>query len=40
MMRPRKRILAALRSQQPDRVPYDIGGFNREAFRIFKEKIS
>ncbi len=31
-------MLTALRCRQPDRVPYDICGFNREAFRIFKEK--
>ena len=33
-----ERIMKALRLDQPDRVPYDIGGFNREAFRIFQEK--
>ncbi len=37
-MGPRERVLTALRGQEADRVPYDIGGFNREAFRIFKEK--
>ncbi len=37
-MKPRERVLTALRREQPDRVPYDIEGFNREAFRMFKEK--
>lgn len=34
----RERVLKALRCRKPDRVPYDIDGFNREAFRLFKEK--
>lgn len=34
----RERVLMVLRHQQPDRVPYDINGFNREAFRLVKEK--
>src|SRR3989304_3554328 len=33
-----ERIMKALRLYQPDRVPYDIGGFNREAFRVFQAK--
>ncbi len=44
-MEGRERVLTALRCQQPDRVPYDItpyanglGGFNREAARLFKER--
>ncbi len=37
-MKPRERVLTTLHCQQPDRVPYDICGFNREAWRIFKEK--
>jgi len=37
-MTPRERVLATLKRQEPDRVPYDICGFNREAYRIFKEK--
>lgn len=37
-MEPRERVLTALRCQEPDRVPYDICDFNREAFRRFKEK--
>src|SRR3990167_6279866 len=32
-----ERVLAAFRRQQPDRVPYDIGSFNREALRRFRE---
>ena len=37
-MKPRERVLTAFRCQEPDRVPYDIGGFNRKALRRFKEK--
>lgn len=37
-MEPRERVLITLQRQEPDRVPYDLNGFNREAFRIFKEK--
>jgi uroporphyrinogen decarboxylase len=37
-MQPRERVLRALRRQQPDRVPYDLQGFNREADRLFREK--
>jgi len=37
-MTPRERVLTTLRCQRPDRVPYDLCGFNREAYRIFKEK--
>jgi len=37
-MNSRERIFTVFRCQQPDRVPYDISGFNREAFRIFNEK--
>jgi len=37
-MTPRQRFLTALRREQPDRVPYGIGAFNREALRKFKEK--
>ena len=37
-MTPRERVLTALRRQQPDRVPYDISGFNRQALRLVKEK--
>ena len=37
-MQPRDRVLMALRRQEPDRVPYDLQGFNREAERLFREK--
>src|SRR3990172_798000 len=44
-MTPRERVLATLRNEQADRVPYDIthcsnglGGFNREAARLFRER--
>ena len=37
-MRPRERVLCALRRDEPDRVPYDLTGFNREAYRLFREK--
>jgi uroporphyrinogen decarboxylase len=35
-MTPRERVLTALRRQQPDRVPYEINGFNRVAWARFK----
>jgi len=34
---PRERILTALSRKEPDRVPMDIFGFNREAFKIFQQ---
>ncbi len=44
-MTPRERVLCTLRGGQADRVPYDIthcsnglGGFNREAARLFRER--
>ena len=37
-MQPVERVLTALQHQEPDRVPYDICGFNREALRRFKQK--
>ncbi len=39
-MTPRERLLTSLRRKVPDRVPIDLDycGFNREAFRLFKEK--
>ena len=44
-MKPRERVLATLRNEEADRVPYDIthcsnglGGFNREAARLFQER--
>ena len=39
-MNSRERLLAALSRKVPDRVPIDLDycGFNREAFRLFKEK--
>ncbi len=37
-MTPRERVLTTLRRRQPDRVPYDINGFNREALRLVTEK--
>jgi uroporphyrinogen decarboxylase len=35
-MTPRERVLTALRRQQPDRVPYEINGFNRVAWARFR----
>ena len=35
-MLPRERVLAAFRRQKPDRVPYDLGFFNREALFRFR----
>jgi len=35
---PRERLLIALSRRVPDRVPMDITGFNRQAFKIFKQK--
>ena len=44
-MTPRDRVLCTLRGGQADRVPYDLthcsnglGGFNREAARLFRER--
>ncbi|HIE26781.1 TPA: hypothetical protein EYP66_05805 [Candidatus Poribacteria bacterium] len=37
-MTPKERLLTTLRLKVPDRVPMDLTGFNREAFRLFKEK--
>jgi len=37
-MESRERVITAFRCGEPDRVPYDICGFNREALRIVKEK--
>jgi len=44
-MTPRERVLCTLRGGQADRVPYDLthcsnglGGFNREAARLFRER--
>jgi uroporphyrinogen decarboxylase len=36
-MTPRERVLTTFRRGQPDRVPYDISFFNREALRKFRE---
>ena len=37
-MTSRQRVLTALSRNLPDKVPMDIAGFNREAFKIFQEK--
>ena len=34
----RERILTVLSRKPADRVPMDLGGFNREAYRLFVEK--
>jgi len=35
---PRERVLLTLKREEPDRVPFDLEGFNREAMRLFREK--
>ena len=37
-MTPRERVMTALRRQEADCVPYEIGGFNREAYQRFREE--
>jgi len=37
-MTPKERILTVLSRKLADRVPIDLGGFNREAYRLFVEK--
>ena len=38
MMTHRERILTVLSRKPADRIPIDLGGFNREAYRLFVEK--